>query len=150
MRPLEVILLLAFGSIGLAAAYVGYGMGLTQFNKPGPGLFPFLIGTLLTLLSIPLLLKWNSKPVGSSASAETVQRYWFREALVYVSLALYAASLPYLGFALSSLLLVFFLLRVVAAQSLFYSAAISACLVLPLLILFDLALKVGLPKSRLF
>ena len=148
MNRLEASLFAAVAVIGVAAAYSGYQMGLTQFNKPGSGLFPFIIGALLVLLAVPTLAK--RKLLRAEAPVERAARAWRHEGSIYFGLAAYAALLTLIGFAPSSTLLVLLLLRFVGERSWLFCVSMSICIVAPLFIVFDVLLKLNLPKSMLF
>ena len=145
---LDIILLAAAALIGAAAAWNGYDMGLIHFNKPGAGLFPLLIGLLLTLLSVSALFNALRAPNGSPA--RDTDRHIGLELTIFFSLIVYVVALPYVGFAVSSIAFVAFLLYTAGRKSMMFSLAFSIALVIPLYTIFALALKVQLPKSSLF
>lgn len=148
MNRLETALFAAVAGIGVAAAYSGVQMGLTQFNKPGTGLFPFIIGTVLALLAVPSLLKRMAPQ--APAPADKARRAWRHEVSIYFALAAYAVLLTYAGFALSSSLFVLLLLRLVGRKGWLFCISTSLCIVAPLVIVFDLIFKLNLPKGVLF
>jgi hypothetical protein len=143
----DIILPAAAAIIGAAAAWNGYDMGLIQFGKPGAGLFPLLIGMLLTLLSIPELLRaWN-------APAETARDSKRRTALevsIFAALVVYVAALPYIGFLASSTALVAFLLYLAGRKRLTVAVALSVALVFPIYAIFAWALNVQFPQPAIF
>ena len=148
MARLDIILLAAAALIGVAAAGGGYDMGLIQFNKPGAGLFPLLIGVFLTLISLPALvyaLRTPAIPPPSDAN-----RHIGLDLAIFTALIAYAIALPYVGFVVSSIGFVAFLLHTAGKKSLMSSAVFSIALVVPLYAIFAFVLKIQFPKSSLF
>ncbi len=152
MNSIEPIFFGVISLVGIAVAYSGYDLGLTQFGKPGAGLFPFILGIALPFLCIPLLIQWlRVRAVNaSSPPAESAYRPWYVETAIYAALIVYVLALPYLGFTICSLLLVFFLVRLTAGKSTMVSFMLSIVLVAPLVLILGKALKIGLPEASLF
>lgn len=152
MIRLELVLLVLIAAAGSIAAYYGYELGLTQFGKPGAGLFPFIIGIALPLLCAPLLVQRLVVPADPTGSEviEGSRTHWRAEAAVYLALAAYVVTLPYLGFAIGSLLLVFFLVRFIAGKPWIASGLMAVVVVAPLVVILGKVLKVSLPQSSLF
>ncbi|GGM12231.1 hypothetical protein GCM10011534_38000 [Pseudooceanicola nanhaiensis] len=88
---------LIFG-LGLAATlYAQSSYQLGTFRTPGPGLFPTLVSSLLTLVGVGLLLQALLAPV-----PETLPQFETRPfVLVMVAVAAFAVIFPYLGYALA-------------------------------------------------
>jgi len=119
-------LLICFGS---------YSLSLSSLSDPGPGMFPFLAGTALCVLSI--VEWWNTsrayrrgahtlaQTVGEGAvgariaSAAAVEPLFanrlgaLKAAAVIVALLVYALTMDHLGFILSTTLFIAFLLWLV-------------------------------------
>lgn len=152
MNSIEPIFFGVISLAGIAVAYSGYELGLTQFGKPGAGLFPFILGIALPLLCIPLLIRWfRVRAINAPLPlAEGTHRPWHVETAIYAALIVYVLALPYLGFTVCSLLLVFFLVRFTAGKSSMTSLMLSVALVAPLVLILGKALKVGLPEASLF
>lgn len=152
MNRIEPIFLGIISLVGIAVAYSGYDLGLTQFGKPGAGLFPFILGIGLPLLCVPLLIRWFRFPAARAALplTENANRPWRVESAIYLALIIYVLALPYLGFTICSLLLVFFLVRFTAGKSTITSLMLSIALVMPLVLILGKALKVKLPEASLF
>jgi hypothetical protein len=142
-------LLLAFG-IAMAA------MALQLPEMPGQpygaATFPVLIGAGFVLVSLALIAKgiaeWRSLPGISAAGWGRSPRAWFRIALTVLLVALYIAFSDWLGFALSSFLVL---------VSLFLARRVRLVLAVPVAVLatlviqqsFGVLLRVPLPRSEL-
>lgn len=122
-------LLICFGS---------YRLSLGSLSDPGPGMFPFIAGAALCVLSI--VEWWNTscayqsdahaltQEVGDAtagsqpASAEALEPLFanklgaLKAAAVIVALLIYALSMEHLGFILSTTLFIAFLLWLVERQ----------------------------------
>ncbi len=149
MKRLDALLLVASTLLGLVVVYSAVGMGLTYHNKPGSGLFPFLIGLLMAMVSGSVLVTHIFR-VGLSADATarsdcSGQKNRTRVTLVYALLIVYTLSLRYFGFATSSLLLMIVLLRCVGLKSWMYSIGMSVCVVIPITAVAVYVLKIQLP-----
>ena len=154
----ELAVAAAIFVLGIAVAWSAWDMGLTHFKKPGPGLFPFLIGIALAVLAAALALggRASTEPALSPTEPSALAPIpaapggRLRELAVYFALVFYALSLTYVGFAASSLLFVIFLLRFVGRKSWLYAAVVSLAVVAPCMILFVYVLKMQLPRGALF
>ncbi len=148
MRRLDIGLLGVAILIGGIAGYSAIEMGLTQFGKPGSGLFPLIISALLIGFSVVAMAQrlatWE-EPRDEAAVSTTWDR--FLPATVYAALLVYTFLLPRLGFTLSSVLMTFFFLKIIGRKGLVLSLALSFGLVVPLAVIFQWFLKVELPTG---
>jgi hypothetical protein len=90
-------------------------LGFGSFSDPGTGFMPFLAGSLLGILSIldlasGVLSKYRSLRTDVQIWSNI---HWGRLLSTLVSLVIYTALLPILGFTLPTALLMFFLLRLI-------------------------------------
>jgi Tripartite tricarboxylate transporter TctB family len=123
---------------GLAICIASYRLSLGSLNDPGPGMFPFIAGSVLCVLS--MVEWWNTtrayqraahslaQTVGGGAdgartvSAEAVEPLFanrlgaFKAAAIIVALLIYALTMEHLGFILSTTLFIAFLLWLVERQ----------------------------------
>jgi putative tricarboxylic transport membrane protein len=108
MMWLAVAAAICFGSVKLS---------LGALQKPGPGFFPFLAGSVLGLFSLLSLLQSFKRP-----PEDEKEQVWpkaqraLKIAAVVLALILYAIGMNYLGFTLSTLLFLGFLLRGIDPQ----------------------------------
>jgi putative tricarboxylic transport membrane protein len=103
-----VALSICFGSVRL---------NFGELNKPGPGFFPFLVGSILGMLSSFLFLQSFKKLPGDEK-----RPFWpnpkrsLKITYILISLILYALGMEYLGFFFSTLLFLGFLFRTIEPQ----------------------------------
>jgi hypothetical protein len=147
-----------------------YRLSLGSPSDPGPGMFPFLAGAALGVLSI--IEWWNisrayrksmrtpAQTVGEgtagarAASAESVEPLFanrlgaFKAAAVIAALLIYSLTMEHLGFILSTTLFIAFLLLLVERQRwyviVFGSVVSSLTTYLVFKVWLDTALPVGL------
>ena len=141
---------------GLAITLGSYEIGLGTLNRPGPGFLPFWCGSILVGLSVLVFVKGMLSPRGAGG---TFQRLWggtrwYKGVYVVAALLAYNFIFAYLGFILSSVLLLLFLFKAIEPQK--WSIAIAGALVASLgsYVLFarwlDVQLPVGIIEKILF
>jgi putative tricarboxylic transport membrane protein len=105
---LVVAIAICFGSVRLS---------LGNFHRPGPGFFSFLSGAVLGILSILVFLQsFKEQPGDIRKAFWPNSRRGSKMAYVVIALILYSIGMDYLGFSLSTLLLLGFLLRGIDPQ----------------------------------
>ncbi|HWD81875.1 MAG TPA: tripartite tricarboxylate transporter TctB family protein [Kribbella sp.] len=132
----------------VVAALVGIGgligslaLGLGRLTHPGPGLWPFVVSVVVTVLAVVLAL------VGRHGTdTEKFSRSSVLTAVAVLSLIAFAALLPLIGFEIPSLLLAFVWLRFLGKESWISSAAISVGTVAAFYVLFVVLLQIPLPR----
>ena len=127
-------------------AYESFQLSLRDALGPGPGFFPFWLGVLGAALAVILLSQLHRDQVDLGAEALAFDRAGMRSVvLVLVGLTAATALLEVVGFRISMLLLIVYLLIVLRARS---RVAIAICAGAGSLgvfhVFFDL-LKVPLP-----
>ena len=112
---------------------------------PGVGLFPFWIG--IVVIFCGLLYLRQSLKSGSSERFFSIgsQKGTFLQCAL--SIIAYIGIMPYLGFAFSSLLVLFFHLRVIGGCRLFFSFWFSCIAVGLLAFCFKVLLYLPLPRG---
>jgi hypothetical protein len=99
-------------AIGLYAVVVSLHLGLWRQGSPGEGLFPFMTAVAVTGFSlISLAGAWRSRDVPPPDARGDLRASLLRIAIYVVGLVLYAATLDALGFAVSTIVAVVFILR---------------------------------------
>ena len=104
--------------IGLGFVAGGVAMGLGPLNAPGAGFFPAVIGGIFSLLSGALFLKAFPKesPTREKKSFWREEKSWVRVSLSLCALLFYLFSLNYLGYILTTILFLLFLLKFVGKK----------------------------------
>jgi hypothetical protein len=129
------------GVVGIAGVIGSLALGLGRLTQPGPGLWPFVVCVVVTVLSIALAL------VGRHGTdTEKFSRSSVLTAVAVLTLVVFAAVLPLIGFEIPSLLLTFVWLRFLGKESWVSSVAISVGTVAAFYVLFVLLLQIPLPR----
>jgi len=129
------------GLIGVAGVAGSLKLGLGHLTAPGPGLWPFVVSVLVTVLSVVLAL------VGRRGTdTEKFSRSSVLTAIAVLTLVLFALVLPLIGFEIPSLLLTFVWLRFLGKESWVSSVAISVGTVAVFYLLFVVLLQIPLPR----
>jgi len=132
---------------GLLCIYGSALLGLGTLREPGTGFFPFLSGCFFALLAFVVLLRSFIPGRGFQAKISSFWKglNWRRPLAVGLLILVYILMLERAGFLLTSLILLFFMLKWVEKfswwKALLISASASACTYL----LFHTLLKATLP-----
>ncbi|MEO0247996.1 MAG: tripartite tricarboxylate transporter TctB family protein [candidate division WOR-3 bacterium] len=121
-----------------------YRMDVGTLSRPGPGLFPFLSGAALAMLSIAGLL---ARVVREEEPGAPGRAGKYKVLLVLCSLLAYGVLLERAGFLVTTFCLLLFLLRVIVPQGwgrVFCAALLST---LASYLIFDIWLKAQLPRG---
>ena len=132
-------------AVGLLACYGATRLGLGSVTEPGAGFIFFWSGLILVILSLIVL-------ADSVRSSEDTVRVlpkinWPKIALVLFSLLLYAFFLERLGFVLTTFVLMSFLLGCIEGTGWFRSLGVASAAALTSYAMFELWLKIRLPKG---
>jgi len=139
--------------IGLTVMMVSHGMSLGTLQTPGPGLFPFLLGSLLLIISLSIFI--NSLNVTKKISVGTDETgIWsgieYKNVLIIgVSLVAYALLLVKLGFLITAFLFLFVLFSVFDSRRWILTLVVSLITISITYTLFVLILQVELPPGLL-
>jgi putative tricarboxylic transport membrane protein len=107
---LGIAVLICIGSLRLS---------LGSFKNPGPGFFPFIAGLVLGILAATVFFHARR---AAAAGKETEQPLWTnlsgvkKVVLTTIALLVYAISMEYLGFLISTFIFFVFLLRTIEPQ----------------------------------
>jgi len=129
------------GLIGVAGLIGSLKLGLGELTQPGPGLWPFVVSVVITVLSVVLALTGRH-----GTDTEQFSRSSVLTAVAVLTLILLAFALPLIGFEIPSLLLTFVWLRFLGKESWRSSIAISVGTVVAFYVLFVLLLQIPLPR----
>src|SRR5687767_1687993 len=105
-------------AICLLFSYESFQLSLTDTLGPGPGFFPFWLGVLGALLAVALLVQLHLGKVDLGAAALEFDRAGVKSVIqVVVALAAGSALLEIVGFRVSMLLLLGYLLFILGVRS---------------------------------
>ena len=133
-----VLLVLIFLSVAICVE--SYRLGMGTFNKPGSGLFPFITGLLIGVLSTV-----RQFSPGEQNRIPNVSAPLNRMLLMAAALFVYAFLLDKIGFILSTILLIVFFLRVIEAKSWIVTALIAIPTPFCTYLVFKVLLRVQMP-----
>ena len=130
--------------LGAAAAVHAWKIGLTGANGPETGLFPFITGLIMAGAGLTMLLWPASTAVAPAWPRGPALR---RVAGVVAGLAVMAAGVPYLGFAMASAVTMVVLLRTIERASWIGSVVLAVASVAVVMWLFGGLLGMPLPRG---
>jgi hypothetical protein len=136
---------LFFILFSLYVCFESWRLGVGSFFRPGAGFFPFYSGALLSVLSLALAL------FTFRAKAEEGESWTDVGSTLTVSLAVlgFALLLTWLGFAVTTFLFIFFLLRAVERRGWLLAAGAALFISAAFYVVFGLWLKAQLPAGIL-
>lgn len=132
-------------AVGILLCYGATRLGLGSVTEPGSGFIFFWSGLLLVVLSLVVTaesLRGSAEPL-----QEMGRMNWVKIGLVLVSLVLYAFFLERLGFMLTTFAVLSFLLGLIEGTNSGRSFGVAAAAALGSLAIFELWLKIRLPKG---
>ena len=94
-------------------------LSLGSFKNPGPGFFPFIAGLVLGILAATVFFQARR---AAASARETNQPLWTNPSgvkkvvLTTIAVLVYAISMNYLGFLISTFIFFIFLLRTIEPQ----------------------------------
>ena len=138
-------------AVSVSVCIQAHRLGLGSFQNPGPGFLFFWCGIILGVLSMTILIRallgTPSTKEGQEKSFENVK--WTKILLIVAGLVTYGLILERLGFLLSTLFFIAFLLRSIEAKKWYVVVLIALAGTLLTYGLFELALQSRLPKGFL-
>ncbi len=154
-RKRELISSLFWMGVGCVFCIGAWKYGIFRGKLPGAGFFPFMAGTVLIALSLSIFIlsiRLRQKSSETQAGEESFfarQDSWKNILLALAALFAYFLALSHLGFLLTTILFMVFLLRVINPQSWIITLTVSILTASATYILFNLWLKVRLPAGAL-
>jgi putative tricarboxylic transport membrane protein len=151
MKSSDIISSLFWMTIGIGVCYGGYDLELGTLHDPGSGFIFFWVGIIMVGLSVGVLIsaiKRTDVP-GELKKVLWTEIRWTKIMSVLVALFLYAYLFTFLGFILSTVLLLVFLFKVVEPQTWLKAVLGSIITTLAAYALFQLWLGSQLPKGFL-
>ena len=132
-------------ALGILVCYGAIRLGIGTASEPGSGFIFFWSGLILVVLS--LLAFAESRRDGDEANPGTGAMNRRKIALVLLALLSYAFFLEKLGFALTTFLLMSFLLAIIEAKHWTKSIGVAGAAALGSFAIFELWLKIRLPHG---
>jgi putative tricarboxylic transport membrane protein len=127
-------------AVGLGGAVLAYGYGLGSLNKPGPGLWPFVVSVVIAALSAILLVV--GRGLGDS---EAFTRSSALPVIGAVTFVAFGLLLPVTGFEIPALALCVIWLRFLGGESWRNTLVISVLTTAIFYLLFLYGLRIPLP-----
>ena len=134
-------------ALGILVCYGATQLGLGSVTEPGSGFIFFWSGLILVILSLMALAE--SLRSSEEIAQETGEMNWVKIGLVLLSLVLYAFFLERLGFVVTTFVLLTFLLSWIEGTSWARSLGVASGAALGSFAIFELWLKIRLPKGIL-
>ncbi|OGP69244.1 MAG: hypothetical protein A2169_09720 [Deltaproteobacteria bacterium RBG_13_47_9] len=118
-------------------------------KEPGPGLFPLLIGSLVSVFSGGVLILATFSKESKKSNVVDLWRglSWSKAAYTVIALFVYSLLLNILGFLITTFLLLIFLMKVVEPQKTKVAVPISVLASVLSYWIFDRILQVQLPRG---
>lgn len=128
--------------IGSGQIYMSLALPRGTLAEPGPGVFPLLVGVLMSASSLACLVlaALERNPVRSDLLADAA-----RPAVLVAALAVFLVLLPRVGFILPSLLLQMITLQVFGMRGVWRRLAVAAATTAAAVLLFETLLGVQFP-----
>lgn len=141
-------------AMGIYTTISAYRLGLGSFRQPGPGFIFFLMALLLTLLSaVDLGTTFIGKSKGGKENPDEplwLRVRWRKILLIIAGMSVYIYVFNFLGFLLSTFLLLIFLFKAVEPTKWWVSILASFITMLLSYGIFGLWLKVPFPQGILW
>ncbi len=132
--------------LGIIILIVSWGYGFGSFSRPGPGLYPFLIGALVLFFSLILLVlelkPKKSEPVFKEGGSLTF-------ILMVITFCLWIVVMPFLGYVLVTFLATFAFGKIMKLEGWWKPLAVSVGTAFFIYLLFDYWLYIDLPRGIL-
>lgn len=138
------IVLLIFGVFVVTQAL---DMGIMMQYSPGAGMFPLGIGGLISVLSLSMLVESLNPKTPDKASKFSNKAGMLTSLKLMAGLVAYVALLRPLGYLIMTMALVLYIMKVVEKTKTKTALLVAFSVTLLLFLIFQVGLKVTLPKS---
>ncbi len=116
MRAADLIAALFWLAIAAGITAAGYDLRLGTLSDPGSGFLVFWVGVIMVTLAVVAVVQGLRQPAGAGIASLWTGLRWRHVPYVTALLAIYAASLTWLGFPLATVLLLLVLFKTVDPQ----------------------------------
>lgn len=140
----ERIAFFVIGMLSIIIMLLSSSYGLGTPSKPGPGMYPFVVGLFVFPLSLSLfLLSLKHEKKGAILSGRQIGTF-----VLFIGVcAFWILAMPLLGYTLVTLMAVFFLSKIMKLEGWFKPLLMSAGTALFIYLLFDVWLYIDLPRG---
>jgi hypothetical protein len=132
-------------AVGVGGAALAFGYGLGSLNKPGPGLWPFVVSVLIAILSAVLLVAGRGL-----TDSEAFTRSSVLPVAGVATFVAFGVLMPLIGFELPALALCVIWLKLLGGESWRNTVVISVVTVAVFYFLFLYGLRIPLPHLIAF
>jgi putative tricarboxylic transport membrane protein len=131
-------------AIGAAIAYISWGYGFGSIARPGPGLYPFFVGSAIVAFAAILVASHLRAPP-QHEPLEKGQRRTL--AIMAITFSLWVLAMPILGYALVTGLAAFAFCKTMKLEGWRKPLAVAAGTAVFIYLLFDKWLYIDLPRG---
>jgi putative tricarboxylic transport membrane protein len=150
VKKKDILSSLFWLAAGFGVCYGGYDLELGTLRDPGSGFMFFWVGVIMVGLSLAVLVKAvRMKPDQKGVGLLRGEVRWAKILSVLAALVLYAYVFTYLGFILSTVLLLLFLFKAVEPQKWSWAVLGAVISTLTAYGVFQLWLGTQLPRGFL-
>lgn len=152
MKKSDLIPALIWLGLGIAVAVGSYRLELGTMHAPGPGLMPFILGVILSLCSLPILVRSIQMTIIKAKLRD--EGIWsgieFKKLIIVLaSLIGYAVLIERVGYVVITFLVLLILFKTVETQKWSLVLLLSFLTVISTYVLFGVILKITLPSGLL-
>jgi hypothetical protein len=147
MRRADQITGIVMLIFSIIIAYTSWQMPQRVEFGPGMGFLPFWLAVLMAVLSVLLLFDASVRKSVSAGNPFPTPQALRNVGLVIAGLGVFIAVLPAIGFAVSTVLYIAFLLAIVQKAPWLKSAIVALLSTGGLYLVFEILLEVKLPKN---
>ena len=144
----------------IASLWIGMGMflcigavrlNLGHFHKPGPGFISFLAGSLLGLAGFLLFMGQlvEKRKGGEGKGRISIDHFWKKGVWLLIASFGYCLFLDPLGFVISTVLLIFILIKIMGNRRWFFPFLTSVLVAIITYLAFNVWLRINLPRGIL-
>lgn len=137
----QVVAALVVLALGLFGAVRSLDYGLGRLTQPGPGLWPFVVSSLIVVVSLGLLV-WGRQ----LTDAEVFSHHSWQPAIGVVTFLALAALLPVVGFEIPAFLLAVVWLRFLGGETWRSTVLVALGTVVAFYLVFVVALSIPMPR----
>lgn len=137
----QVVAALVVLALGIFGAVRSLDYGLGRLTQPGPGLWPFVVSSLIVLISLGLLV-WGRR----LTDTEVFTRSSALPAIGVVTFVALAALLPVIGFEIPAFLLAVVWLRFLGGETWRSTVLVALGTVAAFYLVFVVALSIPMPR----